>query len=148
MFRWEVISQSLQVVSGYPKLIAAYLNDIKGSAVSYIPTDPTWAVHRGTFLSLDIYIYESSKNQFNLYTDNQPWELSFAQSDTTPVNQYGWPINPWTHLPPNTVALTAQDHQGVDFVGITNDFNVIFYEIKDQYLMSTDPNVTIQKLVF
>lgn len=148
MFRWEIIAQSLQVMSGYPKSIAAYLNDIKGSSVSYIPTDPIWAVHRQTLLNMDIYIYESSKNQFNLYTNEEPWELSFAQSDTTPNDQYSFALNPWTHLPPNTVALTAQDHQGVDFVGITNDFNVIFYEVKDQFLMTTDPNVTIQKLVF
>lgn len=135
-------------MSGYPKFRAAYLKDIIGSSVTYIPTDPIWAVHRGSIGSLDIYFYESSNNRFYLYTNQPPGELSFAPSDNTPVNQNGYALNPWTDLPPNTVALTVQDHLGIDFVGITGDFDVFFYDITDQYFMTTDPILTIQKVVF
>lgn len=135
-------------MSGYPKFRAAYLQDIKGNPVSYIPTDPAWAVHRGTLGSLDIYFYESSNRHFNLYSNQPPGEWSFAKSDNTPVNQNGWALNPWTDLPANTVALTAQDHTGIDFVGITGDFDVFFYKFTDHYQMLTDPIVTIQKLSF
>lgn len=148
VFRWGITSQNLQVMSGYPKFRAAYLQDIKGNPVSYIPTDPAWAVHRGTLGSLDIYFYESSNQHFNLYSNQPPGEWSFAKSDNTPVNQNGWTLNPWTDLPANTVALTAQDHTGIDFVGITGDFDVFFYKFTDHYQMLTDPIVTIQKLSF
>uniref|UniRef100_K1S462 Uncharacterized protein n=1 Tax=Magallana gigas TaxID=29159 RepID=K1S462_MAGGI len=139
---------SLTSGSCYPKFRAAYLRDIKGSPVSYIPTDPVWAVHRGTLGSWDIYFYESNNKNFNLYSNQPPGEWTFAKSDNTIFNQNGWALNPWTDLPPNTVALTAQDHTGIDFVGITGDFDVFFYKVTDQYQMLTDPIVTIQKLSF
>ncbi|XP_052700658.1 uncharacterized protein LOC128177796 [Crassostrea angulata] len=148
VFRWGITSQSLHVMSGYPKFRAAYLRDIKGSPVSYIPTDPVWAVHRVTLGSWDIYFYESNNKNFNLYSNQPPGEWTFAKSDNTIFNQNGWALNPWTDLPPNTVALTAQDHTGIDFVGITGNFDVFFYKVTDQYQMLTDPIVTIHKLSF
>lgn len=77
-----------------------------------------------------------------------PKESRFHISDTSNNNQNGNPINPWIHLPVNTVALTAADNIARDFVGITEDLNVVFYTIKAPFDLSEDPTVNLYPLVY
>ncbi|XP_055997918.1 uncharacterized protein LOC125647283 [Ostrea edulis] len=150
VYRWAIESTKLRKLSGYPKSRQEYLTSVKGSNnyPHYIPENPAWAVHRETLGALDIYFYERSVEYICYYSNQMPKESRFHISDTSNNNQNGNPINPWIHLPVNTVALTAADNIARDFVGITEDLNVVFYTIKAPFDLSEDPTVNLFPLVY
>jgi hypothetical protein len=134
-------SNNLNKVSDYPKSRQSYLASIKGGNDSpiYIPSNPVWAVHRETLGSLDIYFYELSEAYLCFYSNQMPKESRFHLLDRSNSNQNGNPINPWITIPNNTVALTAQDDDARDFMGITDDLRVYFYMISSPFDLSSDP---------
>lgn len=149
VFRWSLTSTSINPMGSYPINREPYLKNLKGGEVAiYVPVRPTWGVYRGTLGSQDVYFYEAGDQHLCFYSNQGPKEARFLISDTGPSNQNGKAVNPWRDLPLNTVALTAKDNVGIDFVGITSDLDVFTYVLPDPHYMLSDPVVTTQKLVF
>ncbi|XP_061190322.1 uncharacterized protein LOC133198181 [Saccostrea echinata] len=148
IFRWSISSANLFPMIGFPKFRYQYLKDIKGSNPLVLPTSPTWAVQRETLGSKDFYAFENAGNILCFYSNQSPHEIRFHISETTHTNQNGKPINPWISLPRNTVALTAAENDGIDFVGITDTYYVVYYNIEYPYDLRVVPTMDLEPLVF
>ncbi|XP_062587538.1 uncharacterized protein LOC134249179 [Saccostrea cucullata] len=147
-FRWTISSADLVPAVGYPKNKRQYFEDIKGSMAIFVPSDLTWAVVRETLGSHDFFGYQNMGSGLWFYSNHSPHEWLMQINDTSETNQNGNPINPWIALPTSTVALTAAENDGIDFVGITDAYNVVYYNIDHPYDLSVVPTSEQYPLVF